>query len=87
MSALLTDRRAAPQPPHRRRDAADCGPRPEPPPESSPTLDDVVSRTWEMLRAGVPSACLVCGHELTPRPSAGAGVVGGRCESCGSTIA
>jgi hypothetical protein len=55
-------------------------------PEAGPTLDDIVSRTWEVLRAGVTAACVVCGSELTPRQSAGAGVVGGRCDSCGTAL-
>jgi hypothetical protein len=54
--------------------------------EPGPTLDDVVSRAWEVLRAELPAACPVCGGELIPRASAGAGVVGGRCQSCGSTL-
>jgi hypothetical protein len=28
----------------------------------------------------------VCGSELLPRHSAGAGVVGGRCDGCGSSL-
>jgi hypothetical protein len=55
-------------------------------PESGPTLDDVVSRTWEVLRAGVPAACVVCGAELEPRHSSGAGLVGARCDSCGTML-
>jgi len=81
MSALLTTRR----PTVRRAREGDCRSRTEL--ESGPTLDDVVSRTWEVLRAAVPVSCLVCGSELEPRHSAGAGVVGGRCDSCGSTLA
>jgi hypothetical protein len=61
--------------------------RPCPPFEAGPTLDDVVSRTWEVLRAGVPASCLVCGGELEPLPASGAGLAGGRCRSCGSTLA
>jgi hypothetical protein len=53
---------------------------------TGPTLDDVISRAWEVLRADVPAACPACGGELLPRHSAGAGVVGGRCESCGTTL-
>ena len=53
---------------------------------AGPTLDDVISRAWEVLRAGVPAACPACGGELLPRESAGAGIVGGRCESCGATL-
>jgi hypothetical protein len=53
---------------------------------AGPTLDDVISRAWEVLRADVPAACPTCGGELLPRESAGAGIVGGRCESCGTTL-
>ena len=56
------------------------------PDDTGPTLDDVVSRAWEVLRCELPAACPVCGGELLPRVSAGAGVVGGRCQSCGSTL-
>jgi hypothetical protein len=81
MSALLTNRRAVP----RRSREVDCRAREVP--EAGPTLDDVVSRTWEVLRAAVPAACLVCGAELEPRDSAdGVGVAGGDCGSCGSTL-
>ena len=79
MSALLT-RSPAP----RRTREGDCPPRSET--EPGPTLDDVVSRAWEVLRAGLPAACPVCRDELAPRPSAGAGIVGGRCQSCGTTL-
>jgi hypothetical protein len=53
----------------------------------APTLDDVVSTAWEGLSAAAPtSACPVCGGDLQPRWSAGAGVVGGRCRDCGSEL-
>jgi hypothetical protein len=80
MSVLLSTHRSE----ARRSREADCRPRPAP--EAGPTLDDVVSRTWEVLRAGAPVACLVCGAELEPRRHAGAGVAGGRCDSCGSAL-
>ena len=51
-----------------------------------PTLDDLVAGAWEGLLAGAPADCLVCGTPLTPRHSAGAGIVGGRCGGCGSTL-
>ena len=51
-----------------------------------PTLDDLVAGAWEGLLAGAPADCLVCGTPLAPRHSAGAGVVGGRCGGCGSTL-
>ena len=54
--------------------------------DDGPTLDDVISRAWEVLRADVPAACPACGGELVPRVSAGAGIVGGRCESCGTSL-
>ena len=83
MSTLLTGRRPGVR---RAREAADCRPRTEPGAELGPTLADVVSRQWEVLCAGVPAACMVCGAEVTPRETAGAGVVGGRCDSCGTTL-
>jgi len=79
MSALLT---RSPAPPRTRE--RDCTVHPDP--ESGPTLDDVVSRAWEILRAGLPAPCPACGDELAPRPSAGAGIVGGRCQSCGTAL-
>ena len=51
-----------------------------------PTLDDLVAGAWEGLLAGAPAGCLVCGTSLTPRHSAGAGIVGGRCGGCGTTV-
>jgi hypothetical protein len=54
--------------------------------DDGPKLDDVIARAWEVLRCELPAACPVCGGELIPRVSAGAGVVGGRCESCGSSL-
>jgi hypothetical protein len=59
---------------------------PRPGIDSGPSLDDVITRAWEVLRADVPAACPVCAGELLPRVSAGAGVVGGRCDSCGTTL-
>jgi hypothetical protein len=81
MSGLLTPRRPA----ARRMREGDCQHRPVPT-DQGPTLDDVITRAWEVLRADVPAACPVCGGELIPRLSAGAGVVGGRCESCGTSL-
>jgi len=79
--------------------AAPAAPASEPPeaaaPETSttarahrhgPTLDDLVAGAWEGLLAGAPADCLVCGTPLTPRHSAGAGIVGGRCGGCGTTV-
>ncbi len=52
--------------------------------ESLQTLDDVMVSVWAALRAGAPIACPVCESLMEPRWSAGAGVVGGRCQGCGS---
>src|SRR3954452_17176579 len=48
-------------------------------PLSGPTLDDVMSRVWEGLRAEVPTPCPVCRTEVEPS-------MGGRCGSCGSAL-
>jgi hypothetical protein len=52
----------------------------------APTLEDLITGTWEGLVAGAGVACPVCAAEMAPRWSAGAGVVGGRCGGCGSTL-
>ena len=51
-----------------------------------PTLDDLVAGAWEGLLAGASADCLVCGAPMVARHSAGAGIVGGRCEGCSVTI-
>ena len=51
------------------------------------TLEDLVQETWNALLSGARAACPVCGAELGARHSAGAGVVGGRCDGCGSSLA
>lgn len=51
-----------------------------------PTLDDLVAGAWEGLLAGAPADCLVCGAPMAPRHSAGAGIVGGRCDGCSASI-
>jgi hypothetical protein len=51
-----------------------------------PTLDDLVAGVWEGLLAGAPADCPACGTVMTARHSAGAGVVGGRCGGCGSSL-
>ena len=51
-----------------------------------PTLDDLVAGAWEGLLAGAPADCVVCGAPMAPRHSAGAGIVGGRCGGCGTTV-
>jgi hypothetical protein len=51
------------------------------------TLDDAISALWGELSAGDSADCPVCGSAMQPRHSAGAGVVGGRCGSCATTLA
>jgi hypothetical protein len=51
-----------------------------------PTLDDLVAGVWEGLLAGAPADCPACGAVMSPRHSAGAGIVGGRCGGCGSSL-
>jgi hypothetical protein len=46
---------------------------------AGPTLDDIMSRAWEGLRAEVPTPCPVCRTEIEPS-------AGGRCGGCGSTL-
>ena len=51
------------------------------------TLDDLLSETWEGLLAAGPVQCPVCPGSMVPRWSAGAGVVGGRCDKCDGELA
>ena len=53
---------------------------------ATPTLDAAISALWEGLLAGELGACPVCGDDLEPQRSAGAGVIGGRCDSCSTTL-
>jgi hypothetical protein len=55
-------------------------------PPAAATLDAAITSLWSRLTAAEPSACPVCEAAMEPRHSAGAGVVGGRCRSCGSTL-
>jgi len=52
----------------------------------APTLDAVLSEAWNDVSAGARTECPVCAGPMQPRWSAGAGVVGGRCEDCGTTL-
>lgn len=55
--------------------------------DGGPTLDDLIVGAWEGLAARRTVACPACGEAMTPRYSAGPAPVGGRCRSCGTTIA
>ena len=56
-------------------------------PRATLTLDEMISGLWGELRDGETADCPVCGLDLLPRHSASAGVVGGRCSSCATTLA
>ena len=85
---------ACEEPPRLWGDPAPARPAPEPvaaPADLTPaagvaTLEDLISGAWEGLSAAGPVACPVCTGSMTPRWSAGAGVVGGRCGDCGTTL-
>jgi hypothetical protein len=51
------------------------------------TCDDALSDLWDDLGRERPGTCPLCGGRMEPRLSAGAGVVGGRCRSCGTDLA
>jgi tRNA(Ile2) C34 agmatinyltransferase TiaS len=51
-----------------------------------PTLEERIAGAWAQLVLGRAAECPLCGGALSPRWSAGAGVVGGRCERCGSEL-
>jgi hypothetical protein len=53
---------------------------------AEPTLADVMSEAWAVVGTGAATTCPVCAGSLQPRWSAGAGVVGGRCGDCGTTL-
>ena len=53
---------------------------------SAPTLEALVTEAWDTVAAGAAAECPVCAGPMQPRWSAGAGVVGGRCEDCGTTL-
>ena len=64
-------------------------PRPPQPRATRParsSLDDLVAGTWDSLAVTHAAACIVCGHDLTPRFSAGPHPVGAACSGCGSEL-
>ena len=50
------------------------------------SLDDRISSLWQDLAGSAEVSCPVCSAAMAPRWSAGAGVVGGRCTGCGTTL-
>ena len=53
---------------------------------TEPSLEALVTDAWDAVAAGATAECPVCAGPMRPRWSAGAGVVGGRCEDCGTTL-
>jgi hypothetical protein len=51
-----------------------------------PTLDEVLTGTWEALMIGRAATCPMCEAPMEPRYSAGHTPVGGRCTSCGTEL-
>ena len=55
---------------------------------AGPTLDEAITALWGKLVSGDAVECPACGAAaMEPRHSAGAGVVGGRCGACETTLA
>ncbi|MEO8689244.1 MAG: hypothetical protein ABI611_13635 [Solirubrobacteraceae bacterium] len=60
-----------------------------PPPHmrtSALTLDALLVEAWNDVTTGTAAECPVCAGSMSPRWTAGAGVMGGRCEDCGTTL-
>jgi hypothetical protein len=51
-----------------------------------PTLDEVLTGTWEALLIGRAATCPMCEAPMEPRYAAGHTPVGGRCTSCGTEL-
>jgi hypothetical protein len=56
-------------------------------PRATVTLDEAISGLWGALTSGETADCPVCGSAMLPRHTASAGVVGGRCGTCATTLA
>jgi hypothetical protein len=53
---------------------------------AAPTLDTLLVEAWNDVTSGAAAECPVCAGPMQPRWTAGAGVVGGRCADCGTTL-
>lgn len=60
--------------------------RPAPSVGGEPTLDEVLTGTWEALLIGRAATCPICDGPMEARYSAGHTPVGGRCTSCGTEL-
>ena len=54
--------------------------------DDAASLADRIAGAWEQLAHGRTADCPLCSDALRPRWSAGAGVVGGRCDGCASEL-
>jgi hypothetical protein len=55
-------------------------------PAGGVSLEQVVARVWDDVRAAERASCLVCGGELAPRYGSGSLPVGASCGGCGSEL-
>ena len=53
---------------------------------STMSLEQALDHAWYALELDRSVECPVCHGEMHPRWSAAAGIVGGRCDDCGSTL-
>jgi hypothetical protein len=53
---------------------------------AAPTLETLLIEAWNDVSIGAAAECPICTGRMQPRWSAGAGVVGGRCAECGTTL-
>jgi hypothetical protein len=51
------------------------------------TLDELIVGVWEDLHAHHAATCPMCGEAMVPRYGSGPAPVGGRCASCGTSLA
>jgi len=50
------------------------------------TLDELLAGVWEEIAAHRQIPCPICAAELKPQYGVHARPIGGRCDSCGSTL-
>jgi hypothetical protein len=50
------------------------------------TLDDLLGGAWASLTAGRDATCPVCAGTMRSRYSPEAGIAGGPCDGCGSSL-
>ncbi|HWV85131.1 MAG TPA: hypothetical protein VNZ62_06760 [Capillimicrobium sp.] len=77
------DRFESPSP---RADRADGEAAGQPAVGGTPTLDELLTDTWESLMIGRTATCPICDGALEPRYAAGHTPVAGRCTSCGTEL-